>query len=158
MKLKLVATINKNAINDPMNPVKLPPQFWEVKPKIDELASTLTFEQIKEIVEVGAKELKEKHGISITQEEINQIIDELKDFKTAGLTDRVDRIVSRVVYVLMFLMGVIAHAKGQAKFAPGSSINEMQLGLFQQISGIGLITVSALTAYLLEYWFKKDKK
>lgn len=155
MKLKLVATINKNAINDPMNPVKLPPQFWEVKPKIDELASTLTLDQIKEIVEVGAKELKEKHGISITQEEINEIIDELKDFKTAGLVDRVERIVSRVVYVLMFLMGVITYAKGMKN---QYEFSEMQLGLFQQISGIGLITVSALTASLLEYWFKKDKK
>lgn len=155
MKLKLVATINKNAINDPMNPVKLPPQFWEVKSKIDELASTLTLDQIKEIVEVGAKELKKQHGISITQEEINQIIDELKDFKTAGLTDRVDRIVSRVVYVIMFLMGVITYAKGMKN---QYEFSEMQLGLFQQISGLGLITVSALTASLLEYWFKKDKK
>lgn len=155
MKLKLVATINKNAVNDPMNPVKLPPQFWEVKPKIDELASTLTLDQIKEIVEVGAKELKEKHGISITQEEINEIIDELKDFKTAGL---VDKIGSRVMYVLMFLMGVVAFAKGHAKFAPGSTINEMQLGLFQQISGIGFIAISAIVAYLVEFWSKKDKK
>jgi len=155
MKLKLVATINKNAINDPMNPVKLPPQFWEVKSKIDELASTLTLDQIKEIVEVGAKELKKQHGISITQEEINQIIDELKDFKTAGLVDRVERIVSRVVYVLMFLMGVITYAKGMKN---QYEFSEMQLGLFQQISGLGLITVSALTASLLEYWFKKDKK
>ena len=151
MKLRLVANINKTAINDPMNPVRLPHELVEIKPKIDKLTSTLTTEQIKEIVETGAKEIQEKYGLSITQEEINQIINELKDFKTAGLSGKME---GKILAYALFLVGILNFVKGQASFAPGSTISEMQAGLMRQIAAIGFAVAGAIILLLKKYWIK----
>ena len=154
MKLKLVATLNRTSINDPMNPVRMPHELIEIKPKIDELFRTLTVEQIREIVETGAKELEAMYGKSISKDEINQIIHESKDFRVAG---RLDRISSNILVVLLGVIGISAFVKGHAKFAPGSTIDEMQLGLMQQIVGIGFGAIGIIVALLNKYWVRDQE-
>lgn len=168
MKLKLVAFVNKKSVNDPMNPVnmnpenkkpfnphvmdlRLPDELVEIKPKIDKLTSTLTTEQIKEIVETGAKEIEEKYGLSITPEEINQIINELKDFKVAGLSGKTE---GKIFAYALFLLGIVNFVKGQASFAPGSTVSEMQAGLMRQIAAIGFAVAGTIILLLKKYWIK----
>ena len=158
MKLKLVATLNRTSINDPMNPVRMPHELIEIKPKIDELFRTLTVEQIREIVETGAKELEAMYGKSISKDEINQIIHESKDFRVAGRIDRLGGKSINIMAICIIVIGIISYSRGQAAFAPGSTVNEMQLGLMQQIVGLGFGATGIIAALLNKYWIGKDKE
>ena len=124
MKLKLVATLNRTSINDPMNPVRMPHELIEIKPKIDELFRTLTVEQIREIVETGAKELEAMHGKSISKDEINQIILESKDFRVAG---RIDRLGGKSINIMAICIIRVIMAFGVF----GYTISRCLLGLLE---------------------------